>query len=881
MRPSERAAFLQKECGDDAALRAEVTELLRYLPEDDFDTFLDDPPVRLGAPSQRVSDPEVVGPYRVVQRLGEGGFGVVYEVEQTEPIRRRLALKLLKPGMDTREVLDRFENERQTLALMDHPNIARAIDAGAADGQPYFVMELVPGDPITEYCDRMSLGFRARLDLMIEVCRAVQHAHQRGVLHRDLKPSNILVTHVDGKPVPKVIDFGIAKVMAGPVASGKAPMTGAAGMGTPIYMSPEQASTSRLDVDTATDVYSLGVLCYQVLTGHLPYDKNEIKYIAIEDYEMKLRGMTPAAPSSHFSKGDQDRNLEIAKMRGTDPWQLNSTLKGDIDAILLKAIETDRLRRYPTVHEFVQDFELYYRDEPVSARPSTTGYRLRKYIRRHRVALGVVGAVTVALLAAGAGLTWSLLESKKQRVAAEIAREESDAVLMFLSNMLATAGPFSRDGEVTMKDALDAAARGVGQEFEDQPLVEARLRLVMGRAYRELGEFAASREQLGKAQRLYASEIEDDDLRSIAAQQELGLLFRAEGSYEQAESTLTRTLRVRRAALPETDRRIVESLEDLGGLYIMAEENEKAVPLLEEAERLGKPILHESDLLWALVVSDLGLVYQQVGRYEESERYSRMSIELDTRWRGADSPETMLAMVNLAGLYRLLGRYGEAEPLYATAVDGLSNALGPNHYEALRARSNFALFLQEAGKLEAAYPHSYEVVIAKEEAFGTDKPTTLVSRINHALLLIRMGRYDECLESARETRMRIARSIGDDHLYDLIINSCIARSLQFTGHQSDAEALFARTVPRYSQILSPDHWRTGRVKTYYGACLIDGQKYEAAEAQLQDGYRILNESFGARDKRTRAAAAELARLYQAWGQPDLSQQWQLQAGDAQ
>src|SRR5262245_40486561 len=423
----ERQRLLAQACGDDAALLARVQALLRASEEESC--FLPDEPaqsptVLASAVTEKHGDR--IGSYKLLQQIGEGGCGVVYMAEQEEPVRRRVALKVIKLGMDTKQVIARFEAERQALALMDHANIARVLDAGATEtGRPYFVMELVRGIRITEFCDENKLSTEERLRLFIEVCHAIQHAHQKGVIHRDIKPSNILVTVNDGVPVPKVIDFGIAKATAGRLTDLTLFTAFEQFIGTPAYMSPEQAVLTSLDVDTRSDIYSLGVLLYKLLTGGPPFDQKELLASGLDGMRRTIREVEPPRPSTRLSTMAAEALTMTAQHRHTEPPKLLHLVRGDLDWIVMKCLEKDRARRYETANALAADLRRHLDCEPVIARPPSRVYEFQKTVRRHKFGFAAAGAV-IMTLAIGLGVsTWQfLLKNKAYQLADQARRDE-------------------------------------------------------------------------------------------------------------------------------------------------------------------------------------------------------------------------------------------------------------------------------------------------------------------------------------------------------------------------------------------------------------------------------------------------------------------------
>jgi hypothetical protein len=472
-----------------------------------------------------------IGHYKLLQRIGEGGCGVVYVAEQTEPMRRRVALKIIKLGMDTRQIVGRFEAERQALALMDHPNIAKVLDAGATEsGRPFFVMELVRGIKITEYCDQHKMAPADRLRLFVQVCHAIQHAHQKGIIHRDIKPSNILVTLHDGVPVPKVIDFGIAKATQGELTDKTVYTQFQQFIGTPAYMSPEQAEMSGLDMDTRSDIYSLGVLLYELLTGRTPFDQKQLLEAGLDGMRRIIRETEPVRPSTRISSLQAEDRTSTASHCQTEAPRLVHLLRGDLDWVVMKCLEKDRTRRYETANALVMDLRRYLGGEPVIARPPSNWYRFQKAVRRNKLAFAGAGAVTAALVLATAVSAWQAVRAthaetiaRRDRDAAAAARQQAEAINRFLTeDLLFQAAPDknARERKVTMEEVLDRAARNLDQNLEiaHQPEIKATLRLAVGNTYSKLGLLSEAERHLREALALRRTALGPSNVDTLAAQ---------------------------------------------------------------------------------------------------------------------------------------------------------------------------------------------------------------------------------------------------------------------------------------------------------------------------------------------------------------------------
>jgi len=518
----EQRAYLDRECGRDPALRAEVQALLADADAAEaFFDALDEPHQQPGAGQPLSEEPEtVLGRYKLLQKIGEGGMGVVYMAEQSEPVRRKVALKVIKQGMDTRQVVARFEAERQALALMDHPNVAKVLDGGATDaGRPYFVMELVRGIPITQYCDQARLSTSDRLNLFLEVCSAIEHAHQKGIIHRDIKPSNILVTLHGDKPVPKIIDFGIAKAIQQPLTDKTLFTQFQQFVGTPAYTSPEQASLSGLDVDTRSDIYGLGVLLYELLTGRTPFDGKALLAVGLEGMRRTIQEFEPARPSNKLSTLEGEDLTQAARARAAEPIKLIQSIRGDLDWIVMKCLEKDRARRYATVTGLAADLRRHLTDEPVLARPPSALYRFSKIARRHRGAFAA-GLSIVVLLVAGLLSVSSLLVRAKQAEgarAAQLARAEkaeNDRREELWSSLHITAQASRQSGEAGRRFASLQAVR---QASAIRPSLALRNEAIAALALTDLGpaRFSQAMPWLGE-KAPEADAVFDRDVRRVA-----------------------------------------------------------------------------------------------------------------------------------------------------------------------------------------------------------------------------------------------------------------------------------------------------------------------------------------------------------------------------
>ncbi len=636
-------------------------------------------------PSTESPDLEAIGPYRLLRLLGEGGMGLVYEAEQSEPIRRRVALKLVRGELASPQVTARFEAERQALAVMQHPNIAKVLDAGTApDGRPYFVMDHVVGEPITEFCDTHRLSTRDRLGLFVQVCEAVQHAHQKGVIHRDLKPSNVLVTEEAGSAAPRVIDFGIAKAMGVQLTDRTLATHMGAVVGTPAYMSPEQAAGAGLDVDTRADIYSLGVLLYELLVGRLPVDPDDVGFVPF--IAGLVAGTTnPPTPSQRLAQANGDA-ARVAAARRTELGRLRQELKGDLDWIVMRAIETERERRYETANALALDLGRYLADEPVRARPPSTAYRLRKFAKRNRAGVVAGAAAVVALVGGAVATTVGMVratraEDRALAAQAEAEREAETAnqVSDFLGSLFQASDPSrGRERELTARELLDQGAARIGTELADRPLVQNRLMSVIARSYIYLGRVAEARAL--NEQRLATLEAALGPNHPEVARALISLAFTSPG-YEASGQLYARALAVWESYPgPERDGGIAIASALLAGAYMgqgrLVEGEQAARRAIAILERYPEPQRERweindrtPDELHIAALLNLGASLGEEGRYGEALSIQERSLEVGERSLGPDHPDVARHLANLGENYHLHGRYAEAEPLLRRGLD--------------------------------------------------------------------------------------------------------------------------------------------------------------------------------------------------------------------
>ncbi len=739
---------------------------------------MSDDETRTGASGSSTS--ETIGPYRLLQKIGEGGMGEVWLAEQTEPVRRKVALKVIKAGMDTKHVIARFEAERQALALMDHPSIAKVFDAGETSrGLPYFVMEHVLGEPITSYCDRHKRSTRERLALFEEVCEGVQHAHQKGIIHRDLKPSNVLVTVFGDKPVPKIIDFGVAKATAQRLTERTMFTEMGALVGTPEYMSPEQAEMTGLDVDTRTDVYSLGVMLYELLTGALPFASKDLRQAGFEEIRRRIREVDPPRPSTKV-RTLGEKSADTARNRRTDPGRLVSRLKGDLDWITMKALEKDRTRRYGSPSELRADVERHLVHQPVLAGPPSAIYRARKFVRRHRFGVAVAAVAVVALV--GFSVT---MAGQARRIARE--RDRAERVSEFLVELFKVSDPSeARGNTITAREVLDRGAERIQKELGADPEIQARLMHTMAAVYQSLGLPSRAEPLLLRAVEVRRRVLGPEHPDTLRSSHKLAWILGLLGRYEEAEKSLREVLEVQRRVLGDVHPDTLQSRNSLG---VICERMDR----LEESGRLYREVLEgrlrvlgkdHPDTLWSM--NNVAANLEFTDHLPEAEKLYREVAERRRRVLGEDHPETLEVQNHLARTIAGQGRHSEAEKLYLQVIDGKRRVLGREHPGTLYSMGNLLVLYGDMKRYEEAESLYREILEIRVRLYGPEKPGTLALMNNMGGIYLEMERHDDARRLLVQTYETSRRVFGDRHPLVVSPTYSLAILAVRQGHASEA-----------------------------------------------------------------------------------------------
>ncbi|HUQ49050.1 MAG TPA: serine/threonine-protein kinase [Gemmatimonadaceae bacterium] len=735
--------------------------------------------------------PESVGPYRVIRILGEGGMGTVYEAEESGAFKRNVAVKVVRAGFGSREVRARFDAERQALALMDHPGIATVLQAGeTSTGDPFFAMELVKGLPIDEFCDSRRLSTSERLELFMNVCHAVQHAHQKGVIHRDIKPSNILVTELDGKPQPKIIDFGIAKALGLKLTENAMVTLAGTAIGTAAFMSPEQAESSGIDVDTRTDIYSLGVVLYLLLVGRLPVEPNAGSMHAFI-YKLASGDTNTLRPSARFGELAEYRE-PIASARRTTPEHLRRDLSGDLDWIVMKALEPQRARRYDTAAAFATDIERLLAHQPVTARPPTTGYRLSKFIRRNRAAVAAATVTVVALIVsavfATAGMVRAVRAEKVATQEAAAARQVSD----FLVELFQAPNLSRVDGnQVTARDLLDRGATRSLADLDKQPQLQGRLMHTIGTAYTALGLFPEALPPLERALKAKEQSLGADDPSVAETEVALGEAMAGRGDVKPAEEHFRRAILIDSMRNGAADPIVARGLAGLARLRLRAGNTSEAESLYKRAIAIDQKTLGPDAPVYARHLIALGVVYWAQRRFAEAEPLMKRSLDIQERRLGLDHPDLAPALNNLGGIYWSLGRYNDALPLYERARKTFERTLDPAHPNVASVLNNLGETYWKLGRYREAEPLFRKALTIKEARLSAGDPSLAVTLNGLAGMLRDQKRFAEA-EPVYRRALAIRRAAlppGNSDIAETVTD--YAELLRAMGRFKTADALLA------------------------------------------------------------------------------------------
>jgi eukaryotic-like serine/threonine-protein kinase len=746
------------------------------------------------APFSR-THPDRIGPYRILQVLGEGGMGIVYEAEQTAPMRRRVALKVGRQEIQTKEMLARFDVERQALAVMNHPGIAKVHEAGTTSaGQPYFVMELVNGLPLADYCDVHKLSIPDRLELFVTVCEAVQHAHQKGVIHRDLKPSNVLVADQQGGFEVKIIDFGIAKALGQQLTDKTLVTLHGRAIGTAAYMSPEQAG-SGLDVDTRSDIYSLGVMLYELLVGRLPVDPADVG-VEVLLTRLALGEISAPPPSARFHALGAARD-HIAHARRTDSDRLTRRLRGDLGWIIMKAMDPDRSSRYETAAALAIDLRRHLAFETVSARPHGIAYRSGKFVRRHRAAVTAAAIALVAIIVGAVGSVIGMVRATRAERRAEQEAAAAQQVTSFLVDLFAISDPDEAQGSgITAREVLDRGARRVQRDLAGEPLLQGRIMHTMGSVYRALGLYDPARALLEDALRVRERALTSRDPGLAETLEALGDVAREQGRPEEAERYYRRALAVRTQA---TDADAADSTGVLTGLaMVRADEgrNLEAESIYVRVLAIQESARNRDEPRLARTLTGLAAVYWAQARYERAEELMRRALAIQERTLGPDHADVAATLNNLGALYWTLGRYADALPLYERTRTIFERTLGAEHRSTASVLSNLGETYWKLHRYREAEALFRQALAVKERVLPRTHPSVAVTLTGLAGLLRDEGRYAEAEPLYRRALAIRERSPGADTSDAAEVRRELSEVLRRMGRVGEADGVRSRTTPR-------------------------------------------------------------------------------------
>ena len=829
----DRSAFLDRACAGDDELREDVESLMEHdLPSIMRTGGLAAKVVPMMA-DDRAALGRQIGPYRLVDVLGEGGMGVVYHAEQTVPIHRDVALKLVPFGMDTARVIARFESERQALALMNHPYIAQALEAGAGDdGRPYFVMELVRGEPVTDYCAREKPSMTVRLKLFLQICEAIQHAHQRGIIHRDLKPSNVLLTKQGTEVVPKIIDFGIAKAIG--EAEGKMLLSTADGqiVGTPEYMSPEQAGVIDAGLDTRTDVYSLGVMLYELVSGQRPY---ELKKRTAIELERAMR--TPPTPPSQVSRS---RVPFLAS--GFWPNNLQRSTERDIDAVALMAMERMPDDRYASVEQLADDIRRVLEHRPIRARTQTWTYRAERFVRRHAAAVATAGLIAGLIVAGGIGI----LVQRNRAIDSE-RRAVSEAAN-------------ARGANITARELLDRGAKRLSTELTSQDVVRATLMNTIGRVYRQLGLIDESERVATETLALRRRALGPEHPEIAETLDDLGQIARVRSRYEQSEQLHREAVAMRRKLLPPDDVDLTESIHNLAYTLRFRGQFAEAEQLARENVTIRSRTLGREDTRTLTSLRLLGDILNASGQAVEAERTYRDVLTARRKVLPPNHPSLSVSLDDLANVLAQRGRLVEAEPFVRESQAIAERIYRPTHQEVTLGLNNLAILLRDLGRLDEAEPLLRDALARGRQQHGNTHMNVALYLNNLGAVLEERGRLEEARQRYDASMaMRIALQ-GETHPLVAISLTNIGRLQFLRGRLAEAEATMRRALAIRTALKMDKHPRNGDTRIWLGRVLEARGRLADAKAEYTASLAIQRAAAPSGSPSTASALLTLGHL---------------------
>ncbi len=860
---AERPALLDRACEGKPELRQRVEALLQA---DAGSSPLLHQPIAMDATlgyettSSKTDSDQIgkliAGRYKLVESIGEGGMGSVWMAQQSEPVKRLVAIKLIKPGMDSKAVLARFDAERQALAMMDHPNIAKVLDGGLTDDRrPYFVMELVKGTPITTFCDERKLSLQQRLELFVPVCQAIQHAHQKGIIHRDIKPSNVLIALYDDKPVPKVIDFGVAKATGAQLTEQTLNTGFGAIVGTPEYMSPEQAALNNLDIDTRSDVYALGVLLYELLTGSTPVDRKSLKQAALMEVLRIIREDEPPRPSTKLSTAQALPS--IAANRHMEPTKLSKLIKGELDWIVMKALEKDRSRRYETANGFAADVLRYLSGEPVTAVPASVRYQVQKFYRRNKPAVISASLVVVALTMGMAGTTWGMLEAQHQK---QLAERESSAKERAWQAEAAQAQSEQRAKQLADQEAQAARKAEAETKAFSIFLVEDVLAAARPKGLRGgLGREVSVREALEKCSPFIPMRFNGQPRAEALAQHNIGVTFRLIGDLPRAEWHLRRAVSLREKELGTQHADTLSSKNSLAVVLNDAGKPQPAITLFEEVLNAGSAILEPNTRF--TIENNLSLAYRAIGQWKKSLAIQEENLKRGEMLLGKDHEDVLTTRMNYAAVLHDAGELTRSRELYNQVLARHEATLGEKHPTTLLIKANLATLYLDLDDIVTARRLLEEVVSLEKALMGPDHHTTLASLINLAAVYREAGEVDRSIAMYRDVIDRQKKQLNPEHndINHALHN--LAMALRVKGERTEAIDILKKVIDQRTNRLGPIHPATLASRNQLAGCYLDQEQYAAARAMYQDILTIEQKAWGDDHPDTLKTHSNLALTY--------------------